>query len=257
MKRLWMVLLGVIGVFGFLLVGPTGPAMAATSTRFVTQIHDGSAPDPSDPSDHNWYREDTNVGGGVIITNEFGGAPTGFGGSDNSALALTTDYRDSAKAQVVNHEVVGTNLSDVTDLSYWTYQANEGAAAAPGGSATVDPSFQLPILANGNSGFATLVFEPYQAGEGPITPQTWQQWDVDAGLFWSTRSFTCGATTFPGSPGGPATITLAAVKAACTSAKVLSYGASIGGNNANYTVGVDGIVFSSTANTFRNDFGPK
>ncbi|MEJ7584675.1 MAG: hypothetical protein WKF43_11460 [Acidimicrobiales bacterium] len=92
------------------MVGPTGPAVAATTTNFVTEIQDGFPPDQSDPSDKNWYRDDTRVGGGATFTTEWGGPP-GFG---PSALALTTNYRSTAKAQVMNHGVVGTPLADVT-----------------------------------------------------------------------------------------------------------------------------------------------
>ena len=64
-----------------------------------------------------------------------------------------------------------------------------------------DPAYELQVfLLGGTTGYTTLVFEPYQ--NGVVTPGVWQQWDVDQGLFWSTRTVACPNGTVFGSPGG-------------------------------------------------------
>jgi hypothetical protein len=135
-------------------------------------------------------------------------------------------------------------LSSVTDLSYSTKQN------APAGI-VADPSYQLVTFLNGGtSGFTTLVFEPYQGGQGPVIPGTWQSWDVDQGLFWSTRTVTCSNGTIVGSPGGPAIYTLVQINTICPSAVVAGFGVNIGSNNPSYNVEADLVNFNSTTYNF-------
>lgn len=76
-------------------------------------------------------------------------------GLGSSALKLATDATMTAKALFMTDTVAGTPLSDVTTLSYWTYQ---DSAILPAGGA----SSQLVIHADGDgAGFTTLVYEPY------------------------------------------------------------------------------------------------
>jgi hypothetical protein len=60
--------------------------------------------------------------------------------------------------------------------------------------------------------------------QGPVVPTVWQQWDVDAGLFWSTRSVTCSNGAVVGTPGGPASYTLSDIRTMCPNAVVIGFG---------------------------------
>lgn len=199
-------------------------AFAAASTVVVTPT-----------KTQGWSTEDTRPGGAVnFITDNTSPLPTG-------ALQLTTDATTTSKAQYLH--AASNPLSAVTDLSYSTKQV--------AGPPEADAAYQLPIFLNGTSGFTTLVFEPYQnTAQGAITQGIWQSWDVDQGLFWSTRTVTCSNGTINGTSGGPASYTLAQIKAACPQASVLGFGVNIGSNNPSYNVEVDKLVYNETTFNF-------
>jgi hypothetical protein len=187
-----------------------------------------------------WSQDDTRGGGTVSWTEEFG-APPGLG---EGSLKLTTTINPGDKAGLYNHTMAGTPLADVDTLSYWTFQraGNLPIAAA---------SYQLQIDVNGLNtagGFTTLVYEPYW--NGVVAPETWQQWDVDAGLFWSSRAAVDGTCVLAPGAGGPPLYTLAQVQAMCPNAVVVGIGVNVGSNNPNYYVGVDGVQFNETIYDF-------
>jgi hypothetical protein len=192
---------------------------------------------------HGWTTADTRTGGSVSFVVDMM-APEGVG-----ALKLTTDASMTAKAQYMHD--ASTALADITELGYWTLQ-NVGSPPV------ADPSYQLVTCLNGAvsgpmpvcNGFTTLVFEPYQGGQGAVIPGTWQEWDVDMGLFWSTRTVTCSNGVVLGSSGGPAIYTLSAIKVACPNAVVVQYGVNIGTNNPLYNVETDLFDFNGTIYDF-------
>lgn len=202
--------------------------IAAAATIVVTQ------------NSSSWHPLDTRPGGSVRFTEDYG-APPGLG---SGALELKTDASTSAKADYYTFAHEGTPLADVTTLSYWTYQA---ATPQPPIAA---PSFQLQIDANGDAegGFTTLVYEPYW--NGAVVPATWQQWDVDAGLFWSSRTVSSGTCTLVAGAGGPPLYTLEQIKAMCPNAVVLGIGVNVGSFNPGYTVATDGVTFNDTTYDF-------
>jgi hypothetical protein len=183
-----------------------------------------------------WSTADSTPGGAVnfVVDNT---APGGVG-----ALQLTTNMTTTAKAQYLH--AANTPLAGVNDLSYYTKQNSPSPAVA-------DPAYQLIVFLNGTTGFSTLVFEPYQNPlQGPIIPNAWQQWDVDSGLFWSTRTVVCPNGTVNGTSGGPATYTLAQIKALCPNAAVIGFGVNIGSNNPGYNVETDLFNFNGTIYDF-------
>lgn len=186
-----------------------------------------------------WSTADTNSGGVVNFVTD-ASAPAGCG-----ALQLMTDATTTAKAQYLH--ATNTPLASVTELSYYTKQVS--------GPPHADPAYQLVTFLNGGTtGFTTLVFEPYQnPAQGPIVPNTWQQWDVDSGLFWSTRTVTCSGGTILGTPGGPASYTLAQINTICPNAVVAGYGVNIGSNNPGYNVYTDLFNFNGTIYDFEPD----
>ncbi len=183
-----------------------------------------------------WSTADTRTGGAVSFVAD-AMAPSGVG-----ALRLTTNATTGAKAQYLH--AANTPLAAVTELSYYTKQVS---APFPGAAA----SYQLPVLLNGTAGFTTLVFEPYQNPlRGPVVTNTWQQWDVDAGLFWSSETIVCSNGTITRARGGPATYTLAALKAACPNAVAVGFGVNIGSYNPSYDVRADLVSFNGMAYDF-------
>jgi len=227
-KRTRLVKKVLLGFGGALALGIlTAGAASAATTIVVTPTNT-----------QGWSTADTRPGGSVtFVTDATSPAPDG-------ALQLTSDLTTTAKAQYLH--AANTTLASVTELSYYTKQSSPSPAVA-------DPAYQLITYLNGGtSGFSTLVYEPYQnPAQGPIVPNVWQQWDVDAGLFWSTRTVTCSNGTIVGAPGGPATYTLAQIQTICPNAVVAGYGVNIGTNNPGYTVSTDLFNFNGTTYDFQ------
>lgn len=206
-----------VGVFSL------GSVASAATTVVVT---------PADPQ--GWSTADTRPGGAVNFVAD---ATSPY---PDEALQLTTNASTTAKAQYLH--AASTTLADVTTLGYHTKQVS--------GPAYADPSYQLIVFLNGtSSGFTTLVYEPYQ--NGVIVPGVWQEWDVDAGQFWSSRTFTDGGTCSVVAGGGGAPFyTLADLQANCPDAVVVGFGVNIGSNNPSYDVYTDGVTFNDTTYDF-------
>lgn len=229
-------------VFAFTLV----TIIAAATFLFVTALAVNSTVIVTPTNQQGWSTADTRPGGAVNFVVD----PTAPGGGAG-ALELTTDVTTTAKAQYLHD--TATPLASVTELSYWTKQVT---ASFPGG----DPSYQLPVCLGGISGtncigFTTLVFEPYQAnGLDPVTQPVlngvWQQWDVAAGKFWSSRSYTNGTCSVTAGGGGTFFYTLAGLQASCPNAVVVGFGVNIGSNNPSYDVYADLVNFNGTTYDF-------
>jgi hypothetical protein len=215
---------GIIGglAAACLAVGMTGVAAAAPSAVVVTPTNT-----------HGWSTSDTRPGGAVGFVLD-AGAPAGIG-----ALQLTTDGTTTAKAQYLH--ATNTRLSKVTELSYATKQVSSPLFSG------ADPSYQLPTLLNGTSGFTTLVFEPYE--NGTVVPGVWQSWDVDNGRFWSSKAVSCANGDIAPSQ-GQFMYSLAEIKAMCPSAVVIQFGVNIGSSNPSYTVETDVVNFNGTTYNF-------
>jgi len=170
-------------------------------------------------------------------------------GGGEGALELRTP---SAAAKANYSHLTNTALADVTELSYWTRQIS----APPPAQLIADPSYQLGMCLNGTvggvcAGFTTLVFEPYQnPDQGPIVPGAWQFWDVDKGLFWSTRTVICSNGVVVGTPGGPATYTLQMIENFCPQAVVFRFAVNTGTNNPGWVVRTDLFNFNGTTYDF-------
>jgi hypothetical protein len=193
-----------------------------------------------------WTEDDTRPGGEVSWSAAYG-APAGLG---SSALRLTTDNTNAAKAGLYNHEMAPMPLGDVNNLAYWTYQQS---ANFPGGA----PSFQVQIFALGGAdGFTTLVYEPYQ--NGSVVNGQWQAWDVDEGQFWSSRNVTDagGDCDLTAGAGGAPFYTLADLVADCPNAVVVGIGVNVGTYNPDYDTATDGVRLNGTTYDFEIGTSP-
>ena len=178
-----------------------------------------------------WSEADTRPGGDVNFVAD-SEAPGGSG-----ALQLTTDSTTTAKAQYMHAADENTLLSDITELSYSTKQTSADFVDGA-------PSYQLPVLLNGTTGFTTLVYEPYQNGD--VESGVWQSWDVDEGQFWSSRSVTCSNGSVAAGGGGEPFYTLSDIQTMCPEAVVAGFGVNVGSNNPSYDVSADLVNFDGT-----------
>jgi len=214
-------------------------AVAAADTVVVT------------PTNQQGWLE-ANLADGDVVFVADGTLPNGGEG----ALELRTP---SAAAKANYSHLTNTALSSVTELSYYTRQM----FAPPGAQAIAAVSYQLGMCLNGTvggvcAGFTTLVFEPYQNPQlGLVTPGVWQFWDVDAGLFWSTRTVLCSSGTVVGTPGGPAIYTLETIESMCPDAVVFRFAANAGTNNPGWVVRTDLFNFNGTTYDFELTNEPK
>jgi hypothetical protein len=201
---------------------------------------------PDNAAATGWFSDDTRPGGAINFVVD----PTAPGNPHVGALQLTTDATTTAKAQFMH--LTNTPLSAVNELSYSTKQ---NSASFVGG----DASYQLQVCLgglvaptpenpSGCIGFTTLVFEPYQ--NGVVTPGVWQNWDVDAGQFWSSRSYSNGTCTVVAGGGGAPFYTLAGLQSSCPGAVAVKFGVNIGSNNPAYNVETDLVSFNGTVYNF-------
>jgi hypothetical protein len=215
-------LLGSVGAAA-MVMGLAVPVSAADETVVVTPANTNG-----------WYEADVRPGGDInFVTDATSPYPDG-------ALQLTTDGTTAAKAQYMHEADVA--LSEVEELSYYTKQNS--------GPATAAPSYQIEVDLNGEAagGFTTLVYEPYW--NGTVVPGTWQEWDVDAGQFWSSRTFTEGTCAVVNGAGGPPLYSLTSLQTLCPDAEVLAFGVNVGTFNPNYDVETDGVNFNGTVYDF-------
>lgn len=228
-------------------------AIAAATLLFVTMASADTTIVVTPTDQQGWSTADTRPGGSVNFVTD-ATAPAGCG-----ALQLTTDLTTAAKAQYMH--AANTPLANVTELSYWTRQVS--------GPPHADPSYQLPLCLGGVVapteanptgciGFTTMVFEPYQnnglAAPSPvITPNVWQQWDVDAGQFWSSRTYTDGTCAVVAGAGGPPFYSLTQLQTMCPNAVAVGFGVNIGTFNPGYNVYTDLVEFNDTVYDFEPD----
>lgn len=179
---------------------------------------------------------ETEAAGGVVDFVADATAPSGAG-----ALHMVTP--NSTSAQTRYSRSVNVPLSSVTQASYF--------AKTVSGPPVAGPSYSLGVYLDGTpTSFTSFNFEPYWNTGGPlVVPQgVWHKWDVmSASSLWSSRTVNAGGAcvTTAGS-GGPPFYNLAAIKAACPNALVVSHSIYMGTFNANFDTEVDLVDFNGT-----------
>jgi hypothetical protein len=269
----WKFFVAAAAVMTMVLGGYVGAAGAATRTRIIgyDQIRDRYPTTQEDAENERlWFREDTRTGGSVTLASHFGAPDTPEGEADlgSGSLVLTTNAKNFAKAQLINHSMAGTPVSDVQELTYWTYQSADDANP-PGatGSANDNASYQLQVDIDGDlnttGDFVNLVYETYwNDTEGndpqqPLAPGVWQYWNATEGDWWASKPITCDDFTLGAGSGGPPFTRPSEIGAECPSAVVVGIGVNVGSYNPNHIVGVDGVSFTSSADDVTWNFEPK
>ena len=185
-----------------------------------------------------WSTADTTSGASVSFVKD-PSAPAG-----NDAIQLMTDNTNESTAQLAHSANVA--LSAITELSYFTKQVS---APFSGG----DPYYQLGICLDGFDGnvcrgFTNLIYEPYW--NGTVVGGVWQQWNVAAGRFWSSQSYSNETCSVTAGAGGAPFYNLADLQAACPRAVVIGFGVGVGTYNPGYVVETDLVNFNGTTYDF-------
>ncbi len=122
---------------------------------------------------------------------------------------------------------------EVTDLSYETLKHE----VSSGGNAAALPAYRLKFDSDGDGDVdAILIYEPYFQISGNPTTDTWVEWDVLAGYFWTNATIGSfihnpggGYNSVPG--GSDYMMNWIEITTAFPNAKVLGYGLGLGTYN--------------------------
>ena len=236
---------------GALAVGTLGLAPLAIAAPTTTNIHGGdivgwnTSTTPLPPMPSGWFKQSDNQAGTPI--GEVVADPTEPANHDGSLHLATPAALDKV---VVQHSANSSLLSSFLTGSY--------AAKVIAGTARA--TYQLVIDCNGATagGFATLNY----IGAAQTVADGWKTLDVVNGgtATWSsTRTLNGDGTTSTGNPvptgvsgvqgGVPASLT--AIKAACTSGTVGTYGVDMGSGSAGLDGSVDSVNFNDAVTNFQ------
>jgi len=164
-------------------------------------------------------------------------------GSFRMTTPLATD-----KVTLFNYDHIGTRLAAIDQIAYSTYR-DPASTANP----VQLPSINIEVDYNGAApgGFTTLVFEPvYNPDQGPIQAGVWQEWDGDAGIWWSTRPINgvCAFTCY---------VSWDDIVAANPDAVILGgFGVNQGSGNGGLIAATDALTLGYSGETVIYDFEP-
>jgi hypothetical protein len=160
----------------------------------------------------------------------------------------TTDT--TGHQQYLEYSQLNTLLSAIDEMAYSTYRHS-----ASTGTPTTVAAINLAIFSNAtgpNTGFNTLVFEPYlNPAEGPVLSDTWQTWDAyngGAGVWHATHT----AGTIAAGVAEPWSAFLAQLPAAT----VIGFGPNQGSNNPGIISDVDAMSIGTAAAETTYNFEP-
>ncbi|GAA6524242.1 cell wall-binding repeat-containing protein [Intrasporangium sp. DVR] len=236
-----------VGVLAAAGLGLAAPLAGAATVVDKVRASDIVAWDvtSNEPAPTGWFaQDDDQIGAGSYELVE------GSDGSDGDGTLRLVAPTGADKATVKKATAAGTKLADVTAGGY-RVRTTTGAA----------PSYQLVIDCNGGTladgGFATLNHIPTQ-----VPADGWKTWDtVDGGqaTYWATRYILSDGTTsntVP-APGGPTVVInrweskpLADFQAACATGLALTYGVSVGRDEA-HDAEVDHVVLNDSETNFQ------
>ncbi|MEO8434935.1 MAG: hypothetical protein ABI596_08575 [Pyrinomonadaceae bacterium] len=220
----------------------TSAVPAACDSVVVIESDVARQPEDTLPT-RNWVLYTRNAGNGTFRTGP-GTPPAGVGSFE------TVTPTPADKVQLFNFDHIGTELADIDQMGYATYQSS---AAVP----VQLPSINMTVDYNGPSvagGFTTLVFEPvYNGAQGPIVPNTWQTWDTFYGgnaIWWSTRPINgvCATVCY---------VTWNTIVANNPNATILGgYGINQGSGGASLTASSDILSIGSNGECITYNFEP-
>jgi hypothetical protein len=234
MRRIVSVGIGTALVLAMVMAIPS-VASASTPTTVTVSSSDLVTGSPG-PGQFVVLNQSGGLGGVGLV---FGPAtpPLGQGSLQMSVTGAADHW------SVYNYDHIGTKLSDLTALGYYSYTDNS----------TTDPVLQIEINPGNTTGidagvtYSTLNFEPYLQSGGAV-PNTWQPWNVLSGKVWGTHltgapnsaplSWTNFVATYPN----------ASIKG--------GIGPNVGGGWSAMTGDTDALTIGTTAQTTTYNFEP-
>lgn len=211
-----------------------------SSTVVVTEA-DVARQAEGTPPTNNWVIYTRNVGAGVFRDGP--ASPPGGTGSFE-----TTTPSGSDKVYMFNYDHIGTALSDIDGIGYWTYRA--------AGMAQQVTSLNVEIDRNGGAfetgDYAVLVFEPvYNTSQGTVSNDVWQAWDAYSGgdaIWWSSKAI-------PGVCAFSCYVTWDLIVAANPDAVILGgFGVNQGSGNQGLAAATDMLSISASGDLITYDF---
>lgn len=217
-----------------------GAAGPGGSTVVVSESDISRQPENTPPL-RNWVLYTRNAGNGVFGTGP-GTPPLGVG----SITFATPTGAD--KVQLFNYDHIGTPLSDVRSMSYYTYRTTGLAQQVTAINVEVDVNGAAP------GGFTTLVFEPvYNTTQGTVVDGQWQYWDAYNGgnaIWWSSNPI-------PGAPNRDTFVSWNSIVAANPDAVIVGgFGLNQGSGNPGLVSSVDALHFDTPTTSVTYDFEP-
>jgi hypothetical protein len=132
-----------------------------------------------------WYfyddqHDSTSTATGSMVT----GPATPPLGTGSAQLSVSGPTDGQALA---TNAYVGTKLTDVSNMDYWTYQ--------PSGPQAIALQFDVKYRTADTAYGGRLVFEPYQqAGQNGTVSSGWQHWtNLTSGLWWASKTTPAGS----------------------------------------------------------------
>jgi hypothetical protein len=134
---------------------------------------------------HDWAPQVTSTDGSVTFVTGPASPPLGTG-----SVRLFTGTHGDGAAAIRNTDYAGTRLSNLTTLSYWTYDTTNngqqfpflGLNVATSGSGAPDDTlfFEPPYSSPGNGGADC-------DNQATTSMNTWQQWNALTGCWWDNN----------------------------------------------------------------------
>jgi len=185
-----------------------------------------------------FFDDKGNGGTGVMVP----GPATPPLGTGSAELAVTASNQGYALG---TGAYVGTALSAITNLSYWSYQ--------PGPVLAIALQFDIKYRTADTTYDGRLVYEPYQNGHVTVG-SGWQTWSPLSGIWWASNQTASGGLCPMGSPCPWATVLATWPQATISGAVLFKAGSgwsSFTGNVDDFTIGV-----SSSDTTYDFEPGP-
>jgi hypothetical protein len=216
-------------------------ASAAASNTVVVSESDISRQPENTPPARNWVLYSRAAGTGAFVAGP-GTPPLGIG---SVTLATPTS---ADKVQLFNYDHVGTPLSQVGSMSYYTYRTTGTLQQVTAINVEVDVNGAAP------GGFTTLVFEPVSnTTQGTVVNGQWQYWDAyDGGnaIWWSSNPI-------PGAPNRDTFVSWRSIVQANPDAVIVGgFGLNQGSGNAALVSSVDALHFDTPSTNVTYDFEP-
>lgn len=146
----------------------TGTITHRCSEQVLTLLPGNPGADAGSYPAAGWWTNDTRANGTVTVDGSLG-APVGFGCTSARLVtgASTSPGPSADKAQLFSYALAGTPLADISTVGYWAFRSS-----ASTGNALIHLSLNVTVTGSSvPTGFATLVYEPYQQVGGAAAIQ--------------------------------------------------------------------------------------